>query len=317
MTGDDAPATGATPDASVTGATDATPDSPMIGATDADPTTPGAHDPDGDPGPAATGADGTAASASTAKIVLVGLAAGFLSGLFGVGGGVLMVPALVIVLHMGQRLAHGTSLAAIVPIAAAGVAGYALEGEIDWAAALFLIIGSAGLGARIGTHLLHVLPQRALALVFACVLLVTAVRMVFDTSDAAGRPDLTLGSALALVLVGVVAGITAGLLGVGGGVIMVPAMVLLVGIPGAVAKGSSLAVIIPTALVGTQRNLKKHNADLRAAAIVGCSGVVSSFLASQISVGLDEQFSNRLFAALIAFVSLKMLWDNRRPVPAH
>lgn len=286
----------------------------MNGAADAtpDPTTAAAAEPTATPG-----AGTPAAEVGMAKIVLVGLVAGFLSGLFGVGGGVLMVPALVIVLHMGQRLAHGTSLAAIVPIAVAGVAGYALEGEVDWAASLFLIIGSAGLGARIGTHLLHVLPQRALALVFASVLLATAARMVLDNSDAAGRPDLTVGSALALVLVGVVAGIAAGLLGVGGGIIMVPAMVLFVGIPAAVAKGSSLAVIIPTALVGTQRNVKRSNADLRVAVTVGLSGVVSSFLASQISVGLDEQLSNRLFAALLTFVSLKMFWDNRRPVPAH
>ena len=257
------------------------------------------------------------AEAGLLKIVLVGLAAGFLSGLFGVGGGVLMVPALVLVLHMGQRLAHGTSLAAIVPISIAGVAGYALEGEVDWAASLFLIIGSAGLGARIGTHLLHVLPQRVLALVFASVLLITAVRMVLDDSDAAGRPDLTIAAALGLVLVGVVAGTAAGLLGVGGGIVMVPAMVLFVGIPAAAAKASSLAVIIPTALVGTQRNLKRQNADLRVAAVVGLSGVVSSFLASQISVDLDEQLSNRLFAALLTFASLKMFWDHRRPVPGH
>ncbi len=259
----------------------------------------------------------TTAEVSMVKIVVVGLLAGFLSGMFGVGGGILMVPALVIMLAMGQRLAHGTSLAAIVPIALAGVLGYALEGEVDWAASLFLIIGSAGLGARIGTHLLHVLPQRALALVFAFVLLATAARMILDNSDATGRPDLTVGTALALVLVGVVAGTAAGLLGVGGGIIMVPAMVMFVGIPAAVAKGSSLAVIIPTAIVGTQRNRKKGNVDLRIALLVGLSGVVSSFLASKISVGLDEQLSNRLFAGLLTFVALKMLWDNRRPQPAH
>jgi uncharacterized membrane protein YfcA len=258
----------------------------------------------------------TAADAGLVRVVLVGAAAGFLSGLFGVGGGVLMVPALVLMLAMGQRLAHGTSLAAIVPIALAGVAGYALEGEIDWTASLFLIVGSAGLGARIGTHLLHVLPQRALALVFALVLLATAARMAFDTSDATGRPDLTVGTALVLVLVGVVAGTAAGLLGVGGGIIMVPAMVLFVGIPAAVAKGSSLAVIIPTAVVGTRQNLKKRNADMRIALTVGLAGMVSSFVASQISVGLDEQLSNRLFAALLTFVALRMLWDNRRPAPA-
>lgn len=257
---------------------------------------------------------GTAA-AGTAKIVVVGVAAGGLAGIFGVGGGILMVPTLVLVLSMGQRLAHGTSLAAIAPIAIAGVAGYALDGKVDWAAALFLVVGSAVVGAPLGTRLLAVLPQRALALVFALVLLATAARMVLGDGDPAGRADLTAGTAVALVLVGVLSGTTAGLLGVGGGVIMVPAMVVLLGVPGAVAKGSSLAVIIPTAIVGTASNIRRGNADLRVAAIVGVSGVVSSFAASQVAVGLDERLSNRLFAALLVVVGGRMLWDNRRPRP--
>jgi uncharacterized protein len=99
---------------------------------------------------------------------------------------------------------------------------------------------------------------------------------------------------------------------VGGGIVMIPAMVVFLGIPAAVAKGSSLAVIIPTAVVGTSRNVARVNADLRVAALVGLSGVVSSFGASQISVGLDEQLSNRLFAALLLVVAAKMLWDSRR-----
>lgn len=255
------------------------------------------------------------AAAGTARIAAVGAAAGFLAGIFGVGGGLLLVPGLVMVLGMDQRRAHGTSLAAIVPIALAGVAGYALDGKVDWLASLLLIAGSAGVGAHVGTRLLHVLPQRVLALVFAAVLLATAARLVVAEADPGGGIDITPGAAAALVLAGVVAGITAGLLGVGGGVIMVPAMVVFVGAPAAVAKGSSLAVIIPTALVGTAGNVRRGNADLRAAATVGLSGVVSSFGASLISVGLDEQLSNRLFALLLVFVGGKMAWDNRRPRP--
>jgi hypothetical protein len=255
---------------------------------------------------------GAGGRAGTAKVMVAGLIAGFLSGLFGVGGGILMVPALVIVLGMGQRLAHGTSLAAIVPIALAALIGYALDDKVDWPASVFLVVGAAGMGAIIGTHLLHVVPQRALTLTFACLLLATATRLVLDTTDATGRGDLTIGTALALVLVGVVTGVTSGLLGVGGGIVMIPAMVVFLGIPAAVAKGSSLAVIIPTAVVGTSRNVAKVNADLRVAALVGLSGVVSSFGASQISVGLDEQLSNRLFAALLLVVAAKMLWDSRR-----
>jgi uncharacterized protein len=251
------------------------------------------------------------------RIVLVGVGAGFLSGLFGVGGGVLMVPALVLVLGMGQRLAHGTSLAAIVPIALAGVLGYALAGEVDWAVTLFLVVGAAALGAPIGTHLLHVLPVRLLGLLFAVVLVATALRMLTGEGDAVGRDDLTVGSAVVLVVVGVVAGTLSGLLGVGGGVITVPALVLLLGVPAAVAKGSSLAVIIPTAVVGTRRNLARDNADLRTATVLGLAGMASSFLASQISVGLDEELSNRLFAGLLLVVAARLLWDNRRPQPGE
>ena len=254
---------------------------------------------------------------SRLKIVGVGLLAGFLSGLFGVGGGILIVPALVIILHMAQRLAHGTSLAAIVPIAAAGVLGFALEDSVDWPVAALLIAGAAG-GAVLGTRLLAVLPARTLGFIFVGCLLATALRLVFDQSEATGRSELGVAAAVGLIAIGVLSGVLAGLLGVGGGIIMVPAMVLLYSIPAAVAKGTSLAVIIPTAVVGTARNLRADNADLSTALIVGLSGVVSSFGASQISIGLDERLSNVLFAGLLIVTSIRMLVTNLRrpPVPA-
>jgi uncharacterized protein len=271
--------------------------------------------------PASGEAVGTPATAPSAragpsrlKIVGVGLLAGFLAGLFGVGGGILIVPSLVLVLHMAQRLAHGTSLASIVPIAAAGVLGFAVEGAVDWSVAALLIAGAAG-GAVIGTRLLAVLPARALGFIFTAFVMVTAIRLVFGQSEATGRGDLTVGSAIGLVAIGVLTGVLAGLLGVGGGIIMVPALVILFSIPAAVAKGTSLAVIIPTAVVGTVRNLQAHNADLTTAAIVGLSGVVSSFAASKIAIGLDERLSNLLFAGLLVLTSARLLVTTlRRPV---
>src|SRR5687767_9095664 len=82
--------------------------------------------------------------ARLAGAAAVGILAGFLSGLFGVGGGILIVPGLIVVMRMGQRLAHGTSLAAIVPIAALAVLGYALERSVDWPAAVLIAAGAAG-----------------------------------------------------------------------------------------------------------------------------------------------------------------------------
>jgi uncharacterized membrane protein YfcA len=245
-----------------------------------------------------------------ARAAVVGLVAGFLSGLFGVGGGILIVPALVLTMAMDQRLAHGTSLAAVLPIAVSSTLGYALEDKVDWPVAA-LLAGAAVGGALIGTHALHCLPQRALAFAFAGVLTATAVRLLIDHSDAGGRADLDVAAVVGLLVLGAASGILAGLLGVGGGIIMVPAMVVLFGIPPAVAKGTSLAVIVPTSIIGTWRNRRNGNADIPIAVIVGLAGVVSAFVASQVSVGMSETTSNVLFALLLIAVAARLLWQLR------
>lgn len=248
--------------------------------------------------------------AGLTRAIVLGLFAGFLSGLFGVGGGILIVPVLVLALKMDQRLAHGTSLAAVLPIAASGLIGFAVEDSVDWPAAVALTIG-AMVGAVIGTHALHVLPVSVLARAFAGILLVSAIRLVLDHSSATGRAEIDVVMILGLLFVGLCAGTLAGLLGVGGGVVMVPAMIIFFGIPAAVAKGTSLGVIIPTSIVATRRNLKNGHADLQVAVAVGLAGVVSSYLASKISVGLDERTSNILFAILLAVVAVRMLLKER------
>src|SRR5687767_6074920 len=112
----------------------------------------------------------------------VGLVAGFLSGLFGVGGGALIVPGLVFLLSMDQRRAHGTSLAAIIPIAAAGVVGFALEGSVDWPAAGLLSLGAVA-GAVGGTEILQRLRTRTLRLTFAGLLALTALRLLLAAPE--------------------------------------------------------------------------------------------------------------------------------------
>ena len=86
------------------------------------------------------------------KLVLIGLATGVFGGLFGIGGGVLMVPALVFLMGFDQRRAVGTTPIAMLPAATAGLISYALQGGFDWRAAIALSIGVI-VGARIGLRL--------------------------------------------------------------------------------------------------------------------------------------------------------------------
>ncbi|MGH8924741.1 MAG: sulfite exporter TauE/SafE family protein [Acidimicrobiia bacterium] len=244
----------------------------------------------------------------------IGVFAGMLSGLFGVGGGIMVVPALVSFLDMDQRLAQGTSLVAVAPMGLAGMIGYALNQSVDWVVALLLLTGSTA-GTFIGTKLLRSLPIRILQGSFAALLVLTAVRMVFDIEEGTGHLPIDLGIGLGLVALGLFSGALAGLMGVGGGVIKVPAQNVLFSIPSALAKGTSLAVIVPTAIVGSIQNIRHRTADLRIGLTVGGAGVVTSFLFSLLAVGLDPTLSAVLFAILLVVSAIRILWgmrDSRR-----
>ena len=208
------------------------------------------------------------------SVLFVGLGAGFLSGIFGVGGGILIVPGLIFFAKMDQRRAHGTSLAAVLPISLSSLITYWAHDHVDWHVAFWLAIGAVA-GAVLGTKLLKTVRHDVLSYGFATILIASAVRLYWTTS-ADGRTGLSVAAAVALVAIGLATGTLAGLLGVGGGVVMIPAMVLLLGEINVIAKGTSLAVIIPTSLMGTWRNRKSANVDVLAATIVGLSGIASA-----------------------------------------
>jgi uncharacterized membrane protein YfcA len=112
-----------------------------------------------------------------AKLVAIGTAAGAFSGLFGVGGGTVIVPLLILWLGYGEREATGTSLAAIVVIAALAAAGQGLYGNVDIGDAL--VVGApALLGVVAGAALQQRLPERAVAFMFAALLVATAVALI-------------------------------------------------------------------------------------------------------------------------------------------
>lgn len=237
--------------------------------------------------------------------VAVGLAAGLLSGLFGVGGGTVIVPMLVLLLAFDQRLAAGTSLAAIIPTATVGVISYAVHDSVAWIPALVLALGAV-VGAQGGTWLLARVPQNALRWGFVAFLVFVIVMLFIVVPSRDASLGLTWGSALGLLALGVVTGILAGLLGVGGGVVVVPALMILFGTSDLVAKGTSLLMMIPTAISGTIGNLRRHNVDLLAAALVGVSACTTTALGAWVATLLNPLTANILFAVFLAFIATQM-----------
>jgi uncharacterized membrane protein YfcA len=113
------------------------------------------------------------------RLVLIGLVAGFFSALFGVGGGVVIVPLLVLLMRWEIRGATATSLAAIGITATAGTITYVVHGEVEPLYALLVGIPAA-FGAAAGATLQQRLPVRTLSLLFAGLLLAIAVRMLLQ-----------------------------------------------------------------------------------------------------------------------------------------
>lgn len=248
------------------------------------------------------------------QMALVGVAAGLLAGLFGVGGGIIMVPLMVLLLGMGQRVASSTSLLAIVPIAAAAAWGYAMSGNVALVSGLLLLVGGV-VGGQIGGWALPRVPTATLQIWFGILSIATAARLLLPVGSGDGtgliQPDTVIGVA-ALVGVGLAAGILAGLLGVGGGIILVPALVLLTGASADVARGTSLLVVVGTALVTSVRLFRGGFVDGRVAAVAGFCGAPAGLLGAKLGQLLPERIALLLFSALLVYSGVRSMRIGQR-----
>ena len=255
--------------------------------------------------------DSTVASQpSLAALLAVGVVAGLLSGVLGVGGGIIMVPLLTGFLALDQHRAHAHSLAAIVLIALSAATGFAVAGEIDPAVGLALGLGGI-VGSTAGAHLMHMLSPRALRAVFGLIMIATGVRMFWGgVSESGADADLGTIAGLAIAVgIGLVAGVASGIAGIGGGVIMVPAMVFLLGMDQQLAEGTSLMAILFTAVAGTRVNLHKGWVDLRQATLIGLGGVISALVGVRFALGLSSETLTRVFGVFVALVGLRMIMN--------
>ncbi|GAA3994999.1 sulfite exporter TauE/SafE family protein [Allokutzneria multivorans] len=246
-----------------------------------------------------------------ARLATIGAVAGTLSGLFGVGGGVVVVPALVTWCGRDQREAVATSLTAVGPLAVAGAVGYALHRQIDLVVALPLGIGSV-IGAWLGAHLLTRAPLAALRWLYAVIAVGTAVRLWIAPGEVGGVVSHGLGTLALLLPIGIAVGLLSGLTGIGGGTVLVPIMQLGFSLPAAPAKGTSLLVILPTSALGGYHNAKKGNGCLKDSLLVGSVGVLATLVASQFAVFRDYALSDVLLAFLLLAVGIGAILGDLR-----
>ncbi|MEV4775952.1 sulfite exporter TauE/SafE family protein [Microbacterium sp. LTA6] len=243
-------------------------------------------------------------------LMVLGLTAGYLSGLFGVGGGIIVVPALVL-LGIDQRRAAGSSVAAILPTAIVGATSYGIAGHVDWVAGAILAAGIIG-GAQIGSYLLSRLPRSVLFWIFIVFMAGVVISLWIVIPDRGDTISIDGWAVAGLAALGVLTGILSGILGVGGGIIVVPALMLLFGAGDLNAKGTSLLMMIPGSLSGTIGNVRRKNFDMRVAATVGITACIASPLGLLTATNITPLASNIAFSVLIVAVTTQLIVKHLR-----
>lgn len=251
---------------------------------------------------------------------ILGLTAGTLSGLFGIGGGMVIVPGLFYLFHLMEiprevlmHVAAGTSMGIMIFTSASSTLAHHTRGDVHWRF-FRRIIGAIAAGVIFGKLVANHLPTDALEIVFGLFLLVVAVKILLDWKPTPGEPrdphpHLT-------TLVGGAIGLKSGILGIGGGALSVP-FLLYNGLPMSQASGTSASLTLPIALVGTATCwLLPETTGLPwstgyiywpAVVMVAPFTVLGAPLGTRLSHQLPAQRLKTLFGAFLLFLSLRLL----------
>ena len=248
----------------------------------------------------------------TLLAVGLGLLIGLVVGALGGGGSVLTVPALVFALGLTAQAATTASLVLVGITSAVASVAHARSGHTRWREGLLL--AAAGVPASLlGTWLNHLVAEDVLLLCFAALMLIAATGMLLRRAPAAGADDPAgvdapvegggLGRWLRLAVAGSGIGFLTGFLGVGGGFIIVPALVLALHFPIAVAVGTSLLVIALNAVVALLARAGTGGFEWDVIVPVTAAAVLASFAGKQVADRLPAHRLTQGFAVLLVLVA--------------
>jgi uncharacterized membrane protein YfcA len=250
--------------------------------------------------------------------VLLGLIIGFLGGMFGIGGSSLSTPMLRLVLGVPPLIALATPLPVTIPTALSGGFNYARRGLVN--TRVFVLTSLAGIpGVVLGSWATTVISGRELMLLTAAFVVGVGVRFLTSAwterslhpetssralSRVASANHRRQPSLLAIVVIGFGVGVFAGLLAIGGGVLLIPAFVFILDLPIREAIATSLIIVAAFALPGSVIHWGLGHIDLGLALQLGIGVIPASYLGAQLSLRLKTWQLEMLFGAfLVAFAT--------------
>ena len=249
-----------------------------------------------------------------ALALVVGAVIGVLLGLLGGGGSIMAVPALVYALGLGTSQAILISLIVVGVASAFGAVPKVRAGQVQWRlAGIFALFGipATFVGSAIGDHL----PEAAIMIGFAVVMVAAGIRMLRDTGDTGtacevGNEGINWRRcAPRSIPTGFGVGLLTGLFGVGGGFLIIPALVLMLGVEMSIAIGTSLVIITANSAGGVLAHLHDAQFDWTITASFVVTAIVGSLIAGQLGTKLDTARLRHWFAYLVFVVAAYVVID--------
>ena len=246
---------------------------------------------------------------------LVAIPIGWIASMIGVGGGIFMVPLLMLFYLDKTQVAVGTSLTAIVFNSISSTIGYSRQNIIDFKFGLKLM-PSAIVGVLIGSYLTEHISSDGLAVAFGIILIYVAILMLWgkapkDLAEKLQRRTVDGDANPSLILIGVVgliAGVASGFFGIGGGIVMVPAMTFLLGADILVAVSISLFVMGPIALIGAlEHGLLLDNVRLEYAIPLAVGIMIGAQLGSYTAGRVPKVWLRRGFGVVLLYSAYRMI----------
>jgi uncharacterized membrane protein YfcA len=186
-----------------------------------------------------------------------------------------------------------------------GATSYAVGGVFEWLPAVFVALGSI-VGAQIGSWVLKTIPLVPLRWGFIAFVIASGAMLFVTVPSRDSSLDITILGAVLLLVLGLVMGIAAGLFGIGGGIIVIPALILFFGHSDLAAKSVSLLAMAPGALSGSISHVRRNIASLRDGGWVAVGAVATTPIGAVLAFGLTPRVSAVLFGALTVFVALNL-----------
>lgn len=238
---------------------------------------------------------------------LIGFMGGFFGGLIGFGGGIIMIPLMVYFLRVSQHRAHGNSLCAVVFTSISGAVTYRVWGRADLLSS-FLLAFPAVFTSRYGVKFASSLSSKMLRRYFGLFNLFVSGMLILKSEIVLSQINPgPLVKIFSLLLLGSATGFLSGLFGVGGGSIMVPGLILLLGMSQHLAQGTSLFAMVPTTLSGAISYSRFGYVDKDLSILLAAGAAAGGLTGASFANTLPELYLRLIFSLVLAWLGIMYL----------